>query len=52
MTQQCFLKPRHSPPYEHPYDRLIVAEATVAGVPLITGEEEIQRSGLVRTVWD
>ena len=35
-----------------PYDRLIVAQARVAGLPLITGDGEIQESGLVRTVWD
>lgn len=35
-----------------PYDRLIVAQARVAGLPLITGDAEIQKSGLVRTVWD
>lgn len=35
-----------------PYDRLIIAQARVAGVPLITGDSEIQDSGLVRTVWD
>ena len=36
----------------NPYDRLIVAQARVAGLPLITGDGEIQQSGLVRTVWD
>jgi PIN domain nuclease of toxin-antitoxin system len=35
-----------------PYDRLIVAQARVAGLPLLTGVEEIRESGLVRTVWD
>lgn len=35
-----------------PYDRLIVAQARVAGLPLITGDGEIQQSGLVPTVWD
>ena len=35
-----------------PYDRLIVAQARVAGLPLLTGDEEIRESGLVRTVWD
>ncbi len=35
-----------------PYDRLIVAQARVAGLPLMTGDEEIQDSRLVRTVWD
>ena len=35
-----------------PYDRLIVAQARVAGLPLITGDEQIHESGLVSTVWD
>ena len=35
-----------------PYDRLIVAQARVAGLPLVTGDEKIQDSRLVRTVWD
>jgi len=35
-----------------PYDRLIVAQARVAGLPLMTGDEAIHDSRLVRTVWD
>lgn len=35
-----------------PYDRMIIAQARVAGLPLITGDEKIQDSGLLRTVWD
>ena len=35
-----------------PYDRLIIAQARVAGLPLITRDEKIQDSDLVRTVWD
>lgn len=35
-----------------PYDRLIVAQARIAGLPLITADGNIQESGLVRTVWD
>jgi PIN domain nuclease of toxin-antitoxin system len=35
-----------------PYDRLIVAQARVAGMPLVTGDEAIHDSRLVRTVWD
>ena len=35
-----------------PYDRLIIAQARVAGLPLITGDEKIHQSALVRTVWD
>jgi PIN domain nuclease of toxin-antitoxin system len=35
-----------------PYDRMVIAQTRVAGLPLITGDEKIQESGLVRTVWD
>ena len=35
-----------------PYDRLIVAQARVSGLPLMTGDEGIHDSRLVRTVWD
>ena len=35
-----------------PYDRLIVAQARIAGMPLVTGDEAIHASGLVRIVWD
>jgi PIN domain nuclease of toxin-antitoxin system len=35
-----------------PYDRLIIAQARIAEVPLITADEPIQNSGLVRTIWD
>ena len=35
-----------------PYDRLIIAQARVAGLPLITGDQRIKEAGLVRTVWD
>lgn len=35
-----------------PYDRMIIAQARVAGLPLVTGDDKIQQSDLVRTVWD
>jgi PIN domain nuclease of toxin-antitoxin system len=35
-----------------PYDRLIIAQARLVGLPLITGNGRIHESGLVRTVWD
>jgi len=35
-----------------PYDRLIVAQARIAPAPLITGDEKIQASKLVQTIWD
>ncbi len=38
-------------PHFDPYDRLIVAEALVLGVPLISKDGNITDSGLVRVVW-
>ena len=35
-----------------PHDRMIIAQARVAGLPLITGDGKIQESGLVSTVWE
>ena len=35
-----------------PYDRMIIAQARVAGLPLISGDAKIQEAGLVRIVWD
>ena len=35
-----------------PYDRMIIAQARITGLPLITGDDKIQQSNLVRTVWD
>jgi PIN domain nuclease of toxin-antitoxin system len=35
-----------------PYDRMIIAQARVVGLPLITGDGKIQESGLIRTVWE
>lgn len=35
-----------------PYDRMIVAQARTAGFPLVTADQEIRNSSLVRTVWD
>jgi PIN domain nuclease of toxin-antitoxin system len=33
------------------HDRLIVAEAIARGLPLITRDQTITASGLVKTVW-
>jgi PIN domain nuclease of toxin-antitoxin system len=46
------LEAANFPIIRDPYDRLIIAQARVAGVPLITGDDKIQESGLVRTVWN
>jgi PIN domain nuclease of toxin-antitoxin system len=35
-----------------PFDRLIVAAARAAGVPLITADTTIDESALVETIWD
>lgn len=49
---QLLLEAAAIPAIKDPYDRMIVAQARVLGLPLITGDDEIQDSGLVRTVWD
>ena len=38
-------------PHLDPFDRLIVAEALVLGVPLISKDGNITDSGIVRVVW-
>lgn len=35
-----------------PFDRMIVAQARLSGVSLITADDDIQKSGLLKTVWD
>jgi len=35
-----------------PFDRMIVAQARLSGATLITADEKIQESALVKTVWD
>jgi PIN domain nuclease of toxin-antitoxin system len=35
-----------------PFDRMIIAAARAAKVPLITADESIANSGLVQTLWD
>jgi PIN domain nuclease of toxin-antitoxin system len=37
--------------FRDPSDRLIVATALTHGVPLVTKDERIQRSGVVATIW-
>jgi PIN domain nuclease of toxin-antitoxin system len=34
-----------------PCDRIIAATALVEGIPLVTADERIRKSGLVRTLW-
>ncbi len=38
-------------PHNDPFDRLIVAEALVLGVPLVTKDGNITDSGLLRVIW-
>lgn len=38
-------------PHGDPFDRLIVAEALVLGVPLVTKDGNITDSGIVRVIW-
>ena len=34
-----------------PMDRIIAATALTEGIPLVTADERIRRSGVVRTIW-
>jgi PIN domain nuclease of toxin-antitoxin system len=34
-----------------PFDRIIAATALIEGIPLITADERIRRSGVVQTIW-
>ena len=52
MTLSVLLEAAAFTTIKDPYDRLIIAQARVAGLPLVTGNEKIQESGFVRTVWD
>jgi PIN domain nuclease of toxin-antitoxin system len=52
MTPLYCLKAATFTTVRDPYDQMIIAQARVAGLPLITGDGKIQESGLVRTVWD
>ena len=38
-------------PQGDPFDRVIVATAILAQIPLISADREITKSGLVETVW-
>lgn len=38
-------------PIRDPADRLIVATALLQGVPLVTKDDRIRRSGVVETIW-
>jgi PIN domain nuclease of toxin-antitoxin system len=34
-----------------PMDRIIAATALIEGIPLVTADEHIRRSGVVKTIW-
>ena len=34
-----------------PFDRIIAATALTEGIPLVTADEHIRRSGIVKTIW-
>lgn len=38
-------------PHGDPADRILVATAKHHGIPLVTGDRQIQKSGLVEVVW-
>ena len=37
---------------QDPFDRLIVAAARMSSAPLLSADERISNSGLVKTIWD
>lgn len=47
-TVAAYLPPQFPP---DPFDRLIAATAIVEGLSLVTADERIQASGVVRTIW-
>lgn len=51
LTPQIAVAATAFPELRDPSDRLIAATALTHGVPLITKDERIQRSGLVATIW-
>jgi PIN domain nuclease of toxin-antitoxin system len=41
-----------APPFPgDPFDRIIAATALTEGIPLVTADERIRRSGIVETIW-
>ena len=51
LTPQIAVAATAFPEFRDPADRLIAATALTHGVPLVTKDERIQRSGVVATVW-
>ena len=51
LTPQVAVSATTIPQFRDPSDRLIAATALTHGVPLVTKDERIQRSGVVATIW-
>jgi len=51
LTPQIAVAATTFPELRDPSDRLIAATALTHGVPLVTKDERIQRSGVVATIW-
>jgi PIN domain nuclease of toxin-antitoxin system len=51
LTPQVAVSATTIPHFRDPSDRLITATALTHGVPLVTKDERIQRSGVVTTIW-
>jgi PIN domain nuclease of toxin-antitoxin system len=51
LTPQVAVSATTIPHFRDPSDRLIAATALTHGVPLVTKDERIQRSGVVATIW-
>jgi len=51
LTAQIAVSATTIPYFRDPSDRLIAATALTHGVPLVTKDERIQRSGVVATIW-
>ena len=51
LTPEVAVSATTTPHFRDPADRLIAATALTHGVPLVTKDERIQRSGAVATIW-
>ena len=51
LTAQIAVSATRISHFRDPSDRLITATALTHGVPLVTKDERIQRSGVVATIW-
>jgi PIN domain nuclease of toxin-antitoxin system len=51
LTPEIAVTATAIPRFRDPSDRLIAATALTHGVPLVTKDQRIQRSGVVATIW-